>query len=468
MLVAGRAPLGAEPESRPAARSLSRCAMVTMPAAASRSALLLLAISASALAQQQPPAQQAAKPDPAVVAGIPVNYDESKAGGYTLPDVLTLRNGKKVTDAKTWTEQRRPELIALFESEQFGKAPPKPAGLRFDVFDKGTPAYDGRAIRKQITIYFDRDTSKHKVELLVYLPAAATKPSAVFLEANFATNASAVTDSGIKPAMMWSAEGKRVPAPARGGIGGKLAIEKFIDAGFGIATFAYTDLEPDRLNAATWGIRGEYLEPGQTKPAPDGWGAIAAWAVEISAIMDYFATDKQIDAKRIAIHGTSRLGKTVLWAGAKDPRIALVIASCSGEGGAALSRRNYGETIAHMIAPTRYDYQFAGNRAKYGADPSTSPIDAHMLVALMAPRPVLLQTGSTDGWSDPKGEYLAAEAAEPVYRLFGKSGPGDAPWPAAQDQSQLLNTLGYYMHSGGHGVIPPDWDLFVEYLKKHL
>ena len=183
--------------------------------------------------------------------------------------------------------------------------------------------------------------------------------------------------------------------------------------------------------------------------------------------MYYFQTDKQIDAKRVALQGTSRLGKTVLWAGAHDPRFKLVIASCSGEGGAALSRRNYGESINHMTDTSRYYYQFGPNRHNYSGDPNQSPVDAHMLVALMAPRPLLLQTGDTDYWSDPKGEFLAAVAAEPVYKLFGKKGPGTDVMPKAGEQT-MLNTLGYYMHAGGHGTIPSDWPIFIQYMKKYL
>jgi hypothetical protein len=161
------------------------------------------------------------------------------------------------------------------------------------------------------------------------------------------------------------------------------------------------------------------------------------------------------------------LGKTVLWTGAHDERFKLVIASCSGEGGAALSRRNYGESINHMTDTSRYFYQFAPNRHNYSNDPGQSPVDAHMLVALMAPRPVLLQTGDTDYWSDPKGEFLAAVAAEPVYKLFNENGPGTDVMPKPGDQS-LLNTLGFYMHAGGHGTIPSDWPVFITYLKKYL
>ena len=182
--------------------------------------------------------------------------------------------------------------------------------------------------------------------------------------------------------------------------------------------------------------------------------------------MDYLETDKGVDAKRVAITGVSRLGKTVMWAGAHDTRFALVIASCSGEGGAALSRRNYGETIAHLVAPGRYPYQFSANYAKWGPDPDQSPVDAHMLVALIAPRPLLLQTGNTDRWSDPKGEFLAALAAGPVYRLFGKQGLDVEQLPAAG--KAVLHDMGYEMHDGGHGTVPSDLDVYIEFLKMHM
>jgi hypothetical protein len=163
--------------------------------------------------------------------------------------------------------------------------------------------------------------------------------------------------------------------------------------------------------------------------------------------------------------GVSRLGKTVLWAGAHDTRFSLVIASCSGEGGAALSRRNYGETIKHLTAPSRYAYQFCANYQKFGDHVDQLPVDGHMLIALMAPRPVMLQTGDTDKWSDPKGEFLAALAAAPVYRLFGKQGLGVDKMPAAGQP--ILHDIGYYMHSGGHGALPADWDQYLKFLQLH-
>lgn len=186
----------------------------------------------------------------------------------------------------------------------------------------------------------------------------------------------------------------------------------------------------------------------------------------MSRVEDYFETDNKVDAKRVAIHGVSRLGKTVMWAGAHDQRFAAVIASCSGEGGAALSHRNYGETIAHLTAPTRYPYQFAKNYGKWAGFPDRAPMDANLLIALVAPRPLLLQTGDTDKWSDPKGEFLAAVAAGPVYKLLGKQDLGTDVWPKAKEP--ILHDLGYSMHDGGHGMVPSDWDIYVQFLKMHL
>ena len=405
---------------------------------------------------------------PKTSAGFPINYEDDSVGSYTLPDPFTLRNGTRIRTAKEWTEKRRPELVKLFEENQFGKMPPRPAQLRFNVFDKGTPAFGGKALRKQVTVYFTPDTSDHKMDLLVYLPAKATTPSPLLLIINFSANGSAVGDStGIKAGFVWTREGQKVPASQVRSFG-KIDVESFTDQGIGVATVYYGDIEPDFKTGFRYGIRGTYGKPGQTMPAEDEWGAISAWAWGLSRAMDYFETDKQIDARRIALQGTSRLGKTVLWAGAHDPRFKLVIASCSGEGGAAISRRDYGENIKHMTDTSRYFYQFAPKWHSYAADFNASPVDAHLLVALMAPRPLLLQTGDTDFWSDPKGEFLAVAAAEPVYKLFNKKGPATGVMPAAGDRSLLNGTLAYYMHAGGHGTVPSDWPLFIEYLKKNL
>ena len=407
-------------------------------------------------AQPAPPAKKA---PPTEVAGIHVNYDESQTGTYTLPDPLKLANGKPVRDVKTWTSQRRPELVRIFEENQYGRAPERPAKMHFEVSEKSASALDGKATRRQVTIYFQPGNDGPHMDLLIYLPAGATKPVPLLLNLGFGANASAVDDTGIKLGEIWNArEKKKVPA-ARTGVFGRTNVAPILAKGFGWATFYYGDIEPDFIGGTGMGIR-----PAQ--PAPEEWGAIAAWAWGISRAIDYFETDREVDAKRIAIMGVSRLGKTVMWAGARDTRVAAVIASCSGEGGAALSRRIYGETIAHLVAPTRYPYQFAANYAKWANDPREAPVDAHELIALLAPRPVLLQTGSEDGWSDPKGEFLAAVAAEPVYKLFGKQGLRTTEWPAAG--TPILHDIAYFMHAGGHGTLPSDWDVFMKFLEMHL
>ena len=424
----------------------------------------LLSLSlASASAQTAPPTP---KSSPDVVAGIPVNYDESNTGTYTLADPLKLNNGKPVRDAKTWFAKRRPELVDLFETQQYGRAPGRPATESFNITDKGTPALNGKAFRKQITISLSADPTWPKIHLLVYLPAAAKKPVPIFFSINFGAIQNAVDDPGITPIQIWDPKTNTKVDPPKGRGFGRLNIEPFLDAGIGVATFYYGDLDPDYLTGFPNGIRARYLKPGQTDRAPDDWGSIAAWAWGMSRVQDYFETDPSIDAKRVAIHGVSRLGKTVMWAGAHDQRFAAVIASCSGEGGAALSARNYGETIAHLTDPTRYSYQFAPNYAKYAGFPDKAPMDAHLLIALIAPRPLLLQTGTTDNWSDPKGEFLAEVAAGPVYKLLGKDPLDTDVWPAAK--TPIFHDLAYYMHEGGHGMVPTDWDIYIQFLKQHF
>ena len=394
-----------------------------------------------------------------------------------------------VTDAATWMSKRRPEIVKLFEENEYGRAPGRPADMSFDVFDKGTPAFGGKAMRRQVTVYFSADKSGPQMDLLIYTPAGATKPVPVLLNVSFVANNMAVPDDpGVKVGTRWNPqEKKRVaatrpafarpagtqaagtrPAATRPGGGGfgRLDVMQLINAGYGVATVNYGDIDPDVLGGIPGGVRALYLKPGQTQPAADEWGSIAAWSWGLSRAMDYLETDSAVDAKRVALFGVSRLGKTVLWTGAADQRFALVIASCSGEGGAALSRRNYGETIKLMVEPTRYPYQFAAYWGKYADDPNKSPVDGHMLVALMAPRPVLLQTGDTDRWSDPKGEFLAAVAAEPVYKLFGKEGLGTEVMPGAKEP--ILHTIGYEMHAGGHGSMPSDWGQYLAFMKMHL
>lgn len=410
-------------------------------------------------------AAQADRAPASVVAGIPVNYDEALVGSYTLPDPLVMLNGKPVRDARTWERSRRPEIVRLFEENQYGRSPGRPAGMSFEVFDKGTAAFDGKAIRRQVTVCFSKDKAGPKMDLLLYLPASAQKPVPLLLNLSFSANSSTVDDPGVKPGEIWGKEKKRIPVP-QGARMGRIDPLRLIEAGVGFATVYYGDIEPDFAEGLPHGVRASYLKPGQERPAAGEWGAIAAWAWGLSRAMDYLETDKGVDSKRVAIIGVSRLGKTVMWAGARDTRFAMVIASCSGEGGAALSRRKYGETIAHLTAPTRFPYQFCANYGQYAERTDQFPVDANLLVSLIAPRPLLLQTGDKDFWSDPRGEFLSALAASPVYRLLGAKDLGTDQMPPAG--TPLLNTLGFFMHAGGHGTIPSDWEVFLKFMQMHF
>jgi len=413
-------------------------------------------------------ARRTPAPPPKVVAGIPVNYDQAKVGTYTLPDALRLPNGQRVTSATTWYNVRRPQILHLFEEDQYGSMPGRPAAMTFDVFDKGTPVFNGAAIRKQVTIYFSSNKNGPHMDLAVYVPAKAKKPVPLLLNISFTPNPQSMGDPTAKPGSVWNAKLKqRVPMAAnRPSFFGALPAMTLLKAGFGVAAFNYADVDPDALGAVAYGVRALYLKPGQTEPAPDAWGAISAWAWGASRALDYLETDPSVDAHRVALYGVSRLGKTVLWTAAHDQRFALVIDSCSGEGGASLNRRDYGETVKLITLPSRYGYQFAGNFATYADRVDQLPMDSDMLLDLIAPRPVLLQTGDQDLWSDPKGTFVAAVAAGPVYKLLGADGLDTTVWPPAG--TAILHTLGYEMHHGGHGTMPSDWPVYMKFLEMHL
>lgn len=429
----------------------------------------LLSICALSVATAMPGASLLAQlpdyPDDAV-AGIPVNYTEAEVGDYELPDPLERSDGARVTTPEQWRSVRRPELLEVFERNQYGRAPLKPESMRFEAVEKPTPALGGAALREQVAIHLGDGADAQRLDLLIYAPADHEGPVPLILSISFVPNNLAADDPGVRVGRFWSREeNRRVPAdrPSRFG---RLPVRQIIDRGFGVATFNYADVDPDAPGAIASGVRQQYLAAGQSEPADDEWGAIAAWAWGISRVIDYLETDELVDADRVAITGVSRLGKTVLWAGARDERIAAVIASCSGEGGAALSRRNYGETIAHLASPQRYAYQFARNYQAWAPDPKAAPVDAHELVALIAPRPLLLQTGSADKWSDPQGEFLAAKAATPVYELLGETGVKVDRLPDAD--TLVGGALAFYMHEGGHGMVPQDWRVYLDFLEQRL
>jgi hypothetical protein len=391
------------------------------------------------------------------------NYDESKVGLFTLPDALTLVSGARVSDADTWYEFRRPEILNLFSTYVYGRTPTQKIAMKCQQFDESDNALGGTALRKQVTCAFGERPDGPKMNILIYLPVRAQKPVPLFLGLNFTGNQSVNSDPGIKIAEVWDKNTKTRHLPdesTRGSWAREWQVEKVIAHGYGIASIYYGDIDPDFLGGTSGGVRPLFFAPGQTSPEPDDWGSIGAWAWGLSRALDYLETVPAVDSKRVALVGQSRLGKTVLWAGAQDTRFAIVIANCSGRSGASLARRNFGETVEHMVEA--FPYQFALNYQPYGKNTDKLPVDTHELLALIAPRPVLLGTGSLDTWSDPRGELLAAVAADPVFRLLGTDGLGGATEMPPLDQP-ILHRIGFLYRTGEHQITPYAWDVFLKF-----
>jgi hypothetical protein len=361
------------------------------------------------------------------VSALAQNYDESRVGTYTLPDPLIFENGARVRTAAEWTSKRRPEILRLFETNVYGRTVAgRPPAMTFEK-----TALDGKAIRKQVTVYFTGKKDGPKMNVLIYLPKSAT-PVPVFLCLSFSDT----------------------PFQA----------EKIIARGYGLATINYREIEPDSAEGIQHGIRPLFYKPGQTSPAADEWGAIGAWAWGMSRAMDYLESDRDVDAKRVIAMGHSRLGKTALWAGAQDSRFAMVIAAHSGEGGAALSRRDYGETVKNLN--TRFPWWTCATYKKYSDHVDQMPTDQHMLLALIAPRPLYLATAEDDLWADPRGEFLSAVAAGPVYRLLGKTRLPTNEMPALEQP--IIQTIGFHIRRGKHEVTAYDWDQFLAFADQHF
>lgn len=396
---------------------------------------------------------------------IPANYDESKVGSYTLPDPLTFNDGKKVTNAREW-ESRRHELLELFAENVYGRTPKPPNQTAFTIFDSDKNALGGKAVRKQVTIFFSSNKAGPKEDLLIYIPAGSKRPVPLILALNFSGNQAVINDPAVRLSTLWNRtthQREQAKEDSRGSDTG-FEVEKVLARGYGFATICYQDIEPDFNGGFVHGLRPLFFKKGQTQPAADDWGAIGAWAYGLSRAMDYLEKDKDVDAKRVAVMGHSRLGKTVLWSGAFDQRFAMVISSCPGEGGASLARRNYGETIRSLT--DRFGYQFSANYRKYADHEDQLPVDTHELIALIAPHPVYITGAQDDQWADPKGEFLACVAAGPVYRLSGMQDLGTDQMPPLNQP--IMHTIGFHYRDGKHAVTDFDWNQFLVFADMHL
>ena len=396
---------------------------------------------------------------------IPSVFDESLLPAYTLPDPLRMASGRPVRTRRQWMRRRRPELLALFEREMFGRAPGRPEALHFETVYRNENALGGKAVRKEVRVHFD-GSGQHYLRLMVYTPRNAEGPVPVFLGINFKGNwaVSPEPDIPLPSEAEMKAYG-RVETLERGASSDRWPLETVLAAGYGVATFYRGDVDPDYDDVFENGVHPLFYRPGQDYPDPDEWGTIAAWAWGLRRALDYLETDSEVDAARVAVFGHSRLGKTALWAGAQDERFALVISNCSGNCGAALSRRRYGETILKVNC---YRPQwFCDNFLKYNGREDDLPFDQHELIALCAPRPVYVVSATEDRNADPKGEFLGIRAASPVYRLFGLKGLEGIEMPAP-DTPVGDGALGYHIHTGVHTVLEYDWLQFIRFADRHL
>jgi len=396
------------------------------------------------------------------------NYDETKANPYPkLPDPLVLKNGKKVTTAKTWWKERRPQIVEDFDREIYGRVPPTTPAVKWEVTSTTRETNgDIPVIVKKLVGHVDNSSYPLitvDIQLTLTTPATATGPVPVMMEFGFAGfrpgGPGAVRPPGAAPA--------NPPAPPPPPLGPTWQ-QQVLEKGWGYAVIYPTSIQADNGAGLTQGIIG-LVNKGQPRKLDD-WGALRAWAWGASRALDYFETDKAVDARQVGIEGHSRYGKATLVTMAYDDRFAVAFVSSSGEGGAKLHRRNWGEIVENIAGTGEYHWM-VGNFLRY-AGPLTwndLPVDSHELVALCAPRPVFISAGAAtkgDGWVDAKGMFLAAAAAGPVYKLLGKKDLGATEFPPIE--TPLVDgDVAFRQHSGGH-TPGPNWPTFLMFAGRYI
>ena len=407
--------------------------------------------------------------DAAAKRGGEFIYYEEKVPDYTLPELLVMADGTKVTDADMWRMRRRPEILELFRKYVYGRAPVgRPKEMTFNVFDLDHKALNGLATRKQVTVSFTGKEDGPSMDILIYLPSPprrTKKPVPTFVILNFGGNHTIHPDPAVKLSTRWMRDGHEATEQSRGKDYSSYPVEKILARGYGLATIYYGDLDPDYHDGFKNGVHPAFDKLVDGKRAPDAWGSICAWAWGLSRAMDYFESDQDIDQKRVAVLGHSRLGKTALWAGARDERFALVISNNSGCGGAALSRRRFGETVKRIN--TSFPHWFCDNFKSYNDKEDQLPVDQHMLIALMVPRPVYVASADEDLWADPRGEFLSCKHAEPVYKLLGLKGLDTEKMPPLNSPVQK-GRIGYHIRTGGHGLTEYDWQQYMNFADKYF
>ena len=396
------------------------------------------------------------------------NYDESKVPQFVVPDPLLTFKGKKVKNVKDWEKKRRPELMEFFTQNMFGEIPGTLKYTSYEVVEEGD-AYNGKAKRKQVELTFKKNGKELAFTILMYLPANVEK-APIFVGYNFDGNHTVTSDVNVIISDAWAENDQsigivynRLTEQSRGAATSRWDIEKILDAGMGLATIYYCEVDADK-NDFSEGVHPFFYVDDQKQPANNEWGSIAAWSWGLSRAMDYFEKDAGVDASKVIVFGHSRLGKTSVWAGATDQRFAAVVSNNSGCGGAALSKRKFGETVWRIN--NSFPHWFCKNFHNYSNKEDLLPVDQHQLLALIAPRPLYVASAEEDQWADPRGEFLGAYYATPVYELYGKKGIPSIEMPAVNQPIQ--NTVAYHIRTGKHDVTAYDWEQYIKWAKEQL
>jgi len=394
----------------------------------------------------------------------PSNMDEAQVPLYVLPELMKAADGKPVLSPDDWRWKRRPELLTLFEREMYGQAPDRPP-LAFEVLEEATPALEGKALRKQVRVFFSGRKEGPAMDVLIYVPATATGPVPFFWGLNFNGNHTVSMDAAIalpRPAAASSGKPRLKPLqPAeRGSEASRWQIGAVLAHGYGTATAWYEDIDPDYDDGFQNGVHALFPEI-EARRGGTTWGSLAAWAWGLRVGMDYLAREPWCDAARVALHGHSRLGKAAVWAGAQDERFSVVISNNSGCGGAALSKRFFGENVGGIN--TNFPHWFCSNYHQWKGRESEMPFDQHQLLALVAPRGLLVGSAEEDLWADPEGEFLSARAASPAFVLLGEKGL-EANWKRENFAISQGNPA-HWQRPGKHDVTDQDWERWMSFAR---
>jgi hypothetical protein len=387
-----------------------------------------------------------------------INYDESKVPDYILPDPLVMLDGTEVTTVEQWQSKRRGEILDLFKQHVYGAMPP---AINIEHVDRHSfidDALGGKARLLQETLYFKKDRSGPQIQVCVFLPPKSdpSEPYPAFLACNFSGNHTVNADSNIRMHDGWV--GKK---HERGSRSSYWEVENIISRGYALVTICYNDFDPDFHDNFKNGVHQLYLD---YQGRSDNWTSIGAWSWGLSRVLDYLEDCKYIDSTRVAVMGHSRLGKASLWAGATDERFALVISNDSGCGGAALARRRFGEIVRGVNGA--FPHWFCAKHKEYNDNENAMPVDQHMLISLMAPRPVYVASAIGDKWADPHGEFLSCVGADPVYKLLNTEGLPSLTWPPVD--TPVVGRIGYHVRQGKHAVTEYDWSQYLNFADKHL